>query len=232
MRASDLQAVRVLDLFRSMGDSSFATMMLAAYYQSFPPHLELICEGDLPDFLYIVVEGRVELYSTANRRESSICMVEPVSTFILAAVLSDSVYLMSARTECRSRVLMIPAENVRQAFEVDAAFARSIVQDLAGAFRAVIKDHKNLKLRSSVERLANRLLQLDSQQGGEGIVNLPYDKRAMASLLGMTPENLSRAFNKLKPYGVEVNGTAVRLSKRDALCTLAKPNLLIDDSTI
>ena len=58
------------------------------------------------------------------------------------------------------------------------------------------------------------------------------EKRALASLLGMTPENLSRAFHTLAPYGVEVEGSEIRLAKRRDLETLAKPNLLIDDPDV
>ena len=47
----------------------------------------------------------------------------------------------------------------------------------------------------------------------------------------MTPENLSRAFNTLKPYGVAVDGLTIRLDDVGSLETLAKPNTLIDDRT-
>ena len=57
------------------------------------------------------------------------------------------------------------------------------------------------------------------------------DKRSLSALLGMTPENLSRAFGTLKPYGVGVNGRTIHLTKIDDLRTLAKPHTLIDDST-
>ena len=58
---------------------------------------------------------------------------------------------------------------------------------------------------------------------------MPYDKRTLASLLGMTPENLSRAFGTLKPYGVVVDGARVTLTDLDGLSGLAKPNPLIDE---
>ena len=45
----------------------------------------------------------------------------------------------------------------------------------------------------------------------------------------MTPENLSRAFNTLSPYGVVVNGAEIALTLMDDLKTLAKPTPLIDD---
>lgn len=229
MRSSDLPQVRSLELFESMSDSNFENLMQAAYLQTFPAQVDLISEGEPADFLYIVVEGCVELYAKANGRESTLAMVLPVGTFILAAVLKDAVYLMSARTSQRSRVLMIPSENIRQAFQNDEAFARSIVIELANCYRGVVKHHKDLKLRTAVERLANRLLRYHRDQGAKGTLQLPYDKRTIASLLGMTPENLSRAFNTLKPYGVQVDGAHIRLDDLEALDNLAKPDPLIDD---
>ncbi len=229
MRPSDIPEIRALGLFRSMSDTAFEALMQAAYHQTFPAQLELIREGDPADFLYVVTEGRVELFARSNGREATMGMVNPIGTFILAAVLKDAAYLMSARTCQKSKVLMIPAENVRAAFEADEAFARAIVVELANCYRSVVKEHKDLKLRSAIERLANRLLRYHQDQGANGTLELPYDKRTLASLLGMTPENLSRAFNSLKPYGVRVDGTRIEISDLDSLTALAKPNKLIDD---
>ena len=165
-------------------------------------------------------------------------MLEPVESFILAAVLKDAPYLMSARTSTSSRLLMIPSENIRNAFRDDDSFARAIVEDLADTYRGTIKEQKNLKLRTAVERLANRILQFHREcaKSDEGDASntfeLPYGKRTLASLLGMTPENLSRAFNTLKPYGVEVKGAKIQLSDLAALRSLAKENPLIDDPDI
>jgi CRP/FNR family transcriptional activator FtrB len=212
-----------------MKEEHFDALMQVAYLQTFPPQLELISEGDPADFLYIVVEGSVELYAKSNGRESTMGIVRPVGTFILAAVLKDAVYLMSARTLQRAKLLLIPSEKVREAFEVDADFARSIVSELASCYRQIVKEHKDLKLRTAVERLANRLMRYHKDQGANGSLELPNDKRTLASTLGMTPENLSRAFNTLKPYGVEVDGMTITMKDIKALETLAKPNPLIDD---
>lgn len=229
MRSTDLPEVRALPLFESMAEANFESLMMAAYLHTFPAQLELITEGDPADFLYVVIEGRVELFARSNGREAAMGMVPPVGTFILAAVIKDAAFLMSARTSLRSKILLIPSENVREAFAKDDAFARAVVVELASCYRGVVKAHKDLKLRTAIERLANRLIRFDHEQGGTGALELPFDKRTLASLLGMTPENLSRAFNTLRPYGVEVDGTRVRLADRKSLVSLAKPNALIDD---
>lgn len=229
MRPDDLPEVRDLEPFKSMREECFAELMHAAFLQNFPAQVQLIAEGDNSDFLFVVLEGCVELYAQANGREAILAMVRPVGSFILAAVLRDAVNLMSARTTCKTRILMIPAQNIRNAFDKDDAFARATVTELAGYFRAVVKEYKNLRLRTAVERLANWLLKFHLDQGATGRVELPYDKRTLASVLGMTPENLSRAFGTLKPYGVTVSGAFVQLTDVAALTVLAKPNPLIDD---
>jgi CRP/FNR family transcriptional activator FtrB len=228
MRANDLPEVRALPLFRSMEPENFSELMNAAYLQRFPRQVDLIFEGEPADFLYIVVEGCVELFSRHAARETTLAMVRPVRSFILAAVIRDAVYLMSARTTEVSRLLMIPSENIRAAFEKDAAFARAIVTELAVGFRTMVKEYKALKLRSGTERLAARLLIQNDAQGATGRVVLPYDKKTLASLLGMTPENLSRSFAALKKYGVGVDGNTIDITDIEALKRFCRPSVLID----
>lgn len=228
MRSDDLASIRRLPLFATMREENFAALTPASYLQAFPPQIQLITEGDHPDFLHVVVEGCVELFARHNGRETTLALLRPVSTFILAAVIEQAVHLMSARTTEKSRVLMIPAPAIRDLIGRDPAFSAAILRELAGGFRSLVRELKNQKLRSAVERLANHLLRLDAEQGGRNALELPYDKRTLASLLGVTPENLSRGFATLRPYGVEVNGSCIRLTKPEDLRRLAKPSALID----
>jgi len=225
MRDEELPLVRQLRLFSGMEDVHFEELMKAAFLQTFPPQVDLIHEGDTPDFLYVVIEGGVEIYAQANERETTMMVACPISTFILAAVFTDEVYLMSARTMTKSRILMIPAESVRAIFDKDPGFAKATAWELAGEYRKMVKAQKNLKLRTAVERLANYLLK---EEGEDGVVHLTMDKRTLAAYLGMTPENLSRAFATLKPYGVKVVASRISLLNKDSLSALAKPNMLID----
>lgn len=229
MRSEDLPTVRALELFAAMSEESFDLLMQAAFLQWFPPQVTLIEEGGPADFLHVVVDGAVEMVARGNDRETTMAIMEPVSTFILAAVLRDAVYLMTARTLERSRILMIPAESIREAMARDPSFTGAIVWELAGAFRGAVKSLKSQKLRTGVERLANWLLVAHQEQGGGGTVRLAFDKRTLAALLGMTPENLSRAFATLRAYGVEVSGRDIAVTQPEDLRQLAKPDPLIDD---
>ena len=206
--------------------------MRVAYLQSFPRQVQLVTEGEPADFLHIVVDGSVELFAESNGRETTMAIVTPVTTFILAAVLKDAVYLMSARTIEKSRVLLIPSEDIRAVMARDSHFSKAIILELASRYRAVVKSQKDLKLRTGTERLANYLLREHRDQGNAGHITLDTDKRTLAALLGMTPENLSRAFSALGTYGVQVSGAEIALTNLPDLIQMAQPNHLIDDPDI
>ncbi len=229
MPESDLPHIKNLHIFADMSEEHFSLLMRGSYVQNFPPQIDLIEEGDPSDFLHIVLSGSVELFSNWNRRETSMSTVRPVSTFILAATIKDAPYLMSARTLEKSRIALIPSQDVRAVFDIDAHFARAVVTELAQCYRSVVKNTKNLKLRTSLERLANYLLRQQKRANGKAEFGLLIEKRRLASKLGMTPENLSRAFKSLQSYGVKVNGNHVTISDQRDLENFANPSPLIDD---
>jgi CRP/FNR family transcriptional activator FtrB len=228
VRQSDCELIRALPLFCDMSEENFGKLMNAAFLQRFPQRVALIDEGNSPDFLHIVVEGSVEMFCAHAGHETTIEIMRPVTTFILAAVIRDEVYLKSARTLTPAQVLMIPAKTVREVFGRDAAFARAIVNELASRYRSVVRSLKNEKLRSSAERLANWLLRTHAEQGHRRLIELAIDKRTLASSLGMTPENLSRNLALLAKYGVKSSGRDILIDDPTALSTFARPNILID----
>jgi CRP/FNR family transcriptional regulator, transcriptional activator FtrB len=230
LRENDHQIVRTLGLFAGMSDDSFARLLRGSFLQRFPAKVQLVSEGEPADFLHVAVEGRVELFASANNRDSTMTIVEPAATFILAAAVIDAPYLMSARTLEPCRVLMIPSTNVRGAFDEDPSFACAMALELSTRYREIVKALKNQKLRTGVERLANYLLRQHQEQGSAGVLELRMEKSTLASLLGMTPENLSRAFTTLRAFGVEAGGSRIQLTKLGDLTVLAKPAALIDDA--
>lgn len=228
MRSAELELIRDLPLFHDIAPDNFDKLTEAALLQRFPARVELIHEGALPDFLHVVVEGSVELYAQHGDRETTLDILGPLATFILAAVIRDEPYLKSARTLNEAWVLMIPAGALRETFSRDSGFARAVVSELATRYRSIVRALKNEKQRTSCERLANWILKTDARQGSTGHVSLDYDKRTLASLLGMTPENLSRSFSQLKQHGISSSNRGVVIVDRSALELYCRPSPLID----
>jgi len=231
MRREDRDEVRRLPLLAGVAEPHLESLLGNAFLQRFPAYVELVRESEPADFLHVIIDGHVEVFAAYRDRETTVAVLGPGQSFIVAAVVLDRIYLKSARTLVPSRILMLPAETVRNVFGADARFARAIAEELALAYRAVVKEVKNQKLRSGLERLANWLLAHDVENGSQGAFVLPYDKKILASRLGMAPEVLSRSFAALAEYNVQVTGRRVSLRDRPALTKLAKPSPTIDDPT-
>lgn len=229
MRATDIQTVRDLPLFAGMSDDAFDSLLKAAFLQRFPAQAELIQEGDQADFLHVVVDGLVEMFTHHDGRECTIGFLKPVSTFILAAVIVDKVYLQSARTLDASRILMIPAPAIRQVFDRDVSFASAVVREMAERYRGVVRQLKDQKVRTGGERLAAWVLRNGVDQAGTLIAHIPCEKSKLASYLGMTPETLSRSFLALERQGVKVAGRVISCTTPAALAELAMLDTLIDE---
>ncbi|SOE18229.1 CRP/FNR family transcriptional activator FtrB [Hoeflea halophila] len=228
MRDEDKPEIRKLPLFRDMTGENFETLTRAAYAQSFPAQLEMIRQGEPADFLHVVMEGTVELFSGWRERETTMAVVRPVSSFILAACIKDAPYLMSARTIEKCRIVMIPAKDLRATFRTDPDFAMSTISELASCYRSVVRHTKSLKLRSSRERVAAYVLCQSRLTGNAASFILPMEKRLLASFLGMTPENFSRAVKSLQSDGVAVDGMRIIITNFEALEAVAGLDALID----
>ena len=139
MRPTERPEIRRLPLFRNMLQANFDALMQGAYAQAFPAGLELIRQGDPADILHVIMEGSVELYASWGGRDCTLAVVRPVGTFFLAACIRDAPYLMSARTIERSRIVLVPASDLRAAFRRDSEFAVSVIDELAGCYRAVVR---------------------------------------------------------------------------------------------
>lgn len=229
MRDDDRAEIRGLAIFRHMAADSFEAVMRAAYAQEFPPQLQLVRQGARADFLHVLIEGTVELHAEWNGRDTTMAIVRPVTSFILAACIRDARHLMSARTLQASRIVLIPAVDIRDAFRRDPDFALAAAEELAAVYRSLVRQTKSLKLRNSRERLGAYLLSLSAEQGGRAGFVLPHEKRLIASYLGMTPESLSRAFRALADHGVHIQGMRVTLTDPAKLAALAVPGDLIDE---
>jgi CRP/FNR family transcriptional activator FtrB len=225
---SNRDTVRALPLFRDIEENNFNKLMATTEVRHVPHHVMLILEGTVPYFLHVVIDGSVELFCTHDGHETTIDIVRPSGALILSSAIRDDLYLSSARTLTPSQILLIPAKQIRDVFDRDPAFARTIALQLTEHHRSAVRALMNKKLRTGTKRLANWILRTNAMQGNHQTIELTLEKRTLASSLGMTPENLSRSLARLSKYGVRSSGREIVIEDSFALERFAKPNTLID----
>jgi len=219
---AELSTVRDCNPFASLSQTAWKAMRRESRIQSVSSHCVLLAEGSCPEHLHVVLQGCIEFSLRTNSREATLGIVRRGECFDLPAVVNGQPCLACARSCTPSRLLSIPAKSVRDALAGNLAFAQALVRELADDVRLEVCANGAIKLLSSIERLAARLLDYEREQGSRRRLTLPCDKRTLASLLAMTPENLSRAFAALGSAGVVVEGPSITLRDRRALEAVAR----------
>jgi CRP/FNR family transcriptional regulator, transcriptional activator FtrB len=184
----------------------------------------LFAEGDSADFLSFLMKGSVELFSERADRRCTIAVLRSVAPLMLASIFAHC-HPYSAGALERSLLLVVPAGLIRNLMDVDARFTCEVARQLAQDHRHAIAELRRHRLRTTKQRLAEWMLRSNEQAGGTGRFAIPYDKRTLASYLGMAPENLSRNLAALASAGVEVRGRRITLNDPTALAAIAGYNL-------
>ena len=98
------------------------------------------------------------------------------------------------------------------------ALAAAALDDAKRKIVELIREIESLKAQSADERLARFILSLCPPDKEQCRFRLPYDKRLVAAQLGVTQETLSRAFARLREFGVRTETRDVSVESITRLC--------------
>jgi len=222
-------APEALPLFRALSEAKRTDLLRNAIVHSVAAGTVLFEQGEVPNFQLVVLSGSAQLFARSTEgREVLIEAVRAPDLIIPAAVVTDAPYLMQARVPEPSRFLLIHAAAFRAAVEADPLLAHAVIGSLAHQFRRMVRQIKNLKLRSSTQRVGCYILALSQRQGTPDQAVLPYEKNLIASELGITRESFSRALSSLERSGIKVEGQTIAILDGVRLAAECKPDPLID----
>lgn len=218
-----------LPIFRGLSEATRGHLLANAVQHTVSAGTVLFRQGEMPTFQLVVLQGSVHLFASSTEgRDVLIETVRPPDLIIPAAIATNAPYLMQARAPEPTRLLMIQAQTFREASAVEPALSQAVVVSLAQQFRRMVRQVKNLKLRTAVERTGCYVLALSNEQGTPDRAILPYEKNLIASELGVTRESFSRALHGLEDGAIRVEGQTIRILDRDRLAAISKPDPLID----
>jgi len=217
----DIDFLRSLPLISSASEEHAQMLAAAASLRTAPSRTVLFAEGNRVEHLFVLVRGAVELFGEKDERRFTIFVVRGANPLEASSILAQR-HPLSARVLEPSEFVAVPAKLVVELLSLDAGFADAMVRELARESLEIIEDFKKHRLLNTTARIAHWMLQCDSQNGSNGHIVIPFDKRVLASYLGMTPEQLSRGFATLMSAGVTVDGRTVTIGNRTTLTRIAR----------
>ncbi len=228
MKRLEIKLVRMRPFFATLPSKTMNGLLRHALLETVPAKTVLLREGRVPDSLYVLIDGLIQLFTICDGHEITLFILRPVTCFVAAEVLNKGVLLMSARTIQPSHVVRISANDVRRFFRKDRDFARAIVNDFALTYQNATRELKNMRARTSFERLVAWILAMQAQSKTPSKLKIPYNHTLLAARLGMAPESLSRNLARLTKLGVTVRGRTLRIASTKKLrqvATIDKPSM-------
>ncbi|MHB2165889.1 helix-turn-helix domain-containing protein [Alsobacter sp. R-9] len=232
MTPEEIESVRHLSFFSDLHPDTIQQLLRSSVMQLLPANTTLVEQDTLTDTLFLALATEVELTSRNSDAEAVIAIVPPGRPFLLATVITDEPAISSAKTLTPSSVIMIPANMFRNSVRSDAVLAEKVARLMAENYIGLAREMNNHKMRNGIQRVGSWILKRYVASGEAPSFPLGMSKRTLASLLGLTPESLSRAIGQIASHGAQMTGSTVTLTDIEALKRLVGPVNVIEGSTV
>lgn len=184
----------------------------------------IFSEGEDGDGFFVVVKGRVKVLKVSPEGKEVILHVCGVGDhFGQVAVYAGRTFPAGAEALVSSELLFFPRQAFLELIRREPGLALSMLSVLSIRLRELTMQVENLALKEVPGRLASYLLYLAEKQEAPGAVTLDTSKGQLASMLGTTPETLSRILSDMAARGlISVDRRDVTLLDQEGLEELAE----------
>jgi CRP/FNR family cyclic AMP-dependent transcriptional regulator len=199
-----------------------ATMLeaIAAHgnVRRYPANTVLVTEDDRSDAIYILLEGRVRAYGSADDGREIVYGHLGPGEYFGEMTLDGGPRSASVMTVAPTRVVIVPGAEVREFLSQHPDFAMHLLQRLIGRVRSLTEQTKSLALEDVYGRLA-RLLRKEAQALADepGVLLLPerLTQQEIGDRIGASREMVSRVLKPLLEGGyVQMRGGRIALLKK------------------
>ncbi|QGX98380.1 cyclic nucleotide-binding domain-containing protein [Roseovarius faecimaris] len=215
---SHLDCMKQTTFFGMLPSDVLDKILPNAQVSSFQQGEAVYRQGDTSRSVYCVAKGAIKLtVARQNGTEVVVDIFHPGTSFAEALLFRDDTYPVSAVALADSEVISVPKSLLEKQLREKPDTLPSLLTATYMHLHRLVRQIENLKAASGHQRVADFLLALADHNQNASTFQIPYEKQTLASMLGIQPETLSRAFKRLSMHGVEVHGPEVTLTDRAAL---------------
>ncbi|PIE64633.1 MAG: transcriptional regulator [Desulfobacterales bacterium] len=205
-------------LFAELPDEQVALVADLTIEKNYRKGASIFFEGEEADGFYVVAEGKVKVFKISPLGKEHILHIfgagEPIGE---VAVFHERPFPASAAALSKSSMLYFRRKDFVRLIKENPSISLNMLGVMSRRLRQFTVQIENLSLKEVPERLAGYLL-CASEEQGDNRITLTISKGQLASLLGTTPETLSRIFAKMGEEGlINVDGKVITIEDRDRL---------------
>lgn len=181
----------------------------------YPANAVLITEGDSADTLYVILTGRVKVYTANEAGKELILTLQGAGEYVGELALDGGVRSASVMTLEPTTCAVVTGATLRDFVAVHPDFAHHLIVNLIRRLRRLTGSAKSLALDDVYSRIAALLESMARDEGGERLVSDKLTQQDIAEHIGSSREMVSRVFKELTVGGyVVLQGGRIRLLKK------------------
>jgi CRP/FNR family transcriptional regulator, nitrogen fixation regulation protein len=161
---------------------------------------EIFGESEPAEYVYQVVEGAVRSYKLLSDGRRQIGAFHLVGDIF--GLENGALHRFTAEAIVDTTVRLAKRVSLEHVAEVDALVARELLSMTTTNLQHAENHMLLLGRKTSLERVAAFLLEMDRRLTAAGVMALPMSRRDIADYLGLTLETVSRALSCLHEKGL------------------------------
>ncbi|MCO5146949.1 MAG: cyclic nucleotide-binding domain-containing protein [Aquamicrobium sp.] len=209
----DREVVRGAPMFSALPPDAIDSLLAQSELQFHQRRTTLFEQDEPASAFYLVLDGWVKLFRmTVSGDEAVVGVFARGDCIAEVPCLTGGHYPVSAEVVADARLIAIPARGIVELTRASPEIGLAMLASTSLHLRKLVDQIEELKARTGPQRLANFLVELAPVKQGPCTIALPYEKLLIAGRLGMKPESLSRAFQRLQSVGVRINQSTIAVS--------------------
>ena len=170
--------------------------------RSYPANAVLINEGDTSDTLFILLSGRVKVYSNSADGKEIVITTHGLGEYVGELALDGGVRSASVMTLEPTTCSVVSGANLREFIAAHPDFASHLILKLIRSVREATDSVKSLALEDVYARVIRLLNDVsDPVEGGQRRVRERLTQQDIADRIGASREMVSRIFKDLTAGG-------------------------------
>lgn len=215
----EIQEIRRYEPFNKLSEESLVELSGNIRREEFKAN-EIIChQGDESNKLYLMVAGLVTLSRVSfEGQEKVIDILEAGQTISETCLFLDGPqHMATAKAVTDVVVYSFKRTPIKEHLANNPSCCMQFLSSLSKKFVDSVLEIESITMDSAISRVANYLVK-KTDAGSEissndcRVFRLPVQKQLLASRLAITPETLSRIFNKFRNEKlIQINGQEIQI---------------------
>jgi len=202
MQQDVLSGLKAIPFLSDLPDETLCELASHAKKTTFPKHAFLITEGDETNSMYILLSGKVRVFTCdAQGKEVTLLLQTPVSYFGELALLSNEPRSASIVSLENTSCAIIAQADFKTWLSAHPDVAFGLIQDLSGTVRRLTTQVKHLALSNVYERTILTLQELAIEEEDIMIIKNRPTQQELANMVGSSREMVNKIMKELTKGG-------------------------------